>query len=629
MRLFPLHTVFVLILAVPTARLDLRSAPPPGDFSSIRPLLEQYCLDCHEGSDAKGEVDFSRFTDTATLYRDLPLWDRVIDQVNMREMPPRQKRQPSEEERARLVAWFEHFREHLDFSQVPRKAGRPTLRRLNREEFSRSVRDLLRLDYYPGADLPADGSGGGGFDNNGDTLFLPPLLVERLVGAVHEAVARAFQDLRRVDELRPSLPREGVDATQAARENLERFVPRAFRRPVRPGELEALVAVFAQAWEKKPEFDPALEAAYRAVLLSPAFLFRVEEDRPGQQEWRITDHELATRLSYFFWSTLPDAELRELADRGELSHPAVLDAQVLRMLDDPRAEALARSFMIQWLGLRELEGARQPDPVRFPGFTAALRDAMIEEPVRFFHYLLQENRTLLNLIDSDFAFVNHRLAAHYGIPPAKTDGHGQEEVQLVRLPDRRRGGLLGMGAVHVVTSYPLRTSPVLRGKWILETLTGARIPPPPPGTGELPADDHELKEISLRERLAQHVSRPECIGCHTRMDPPGFALEHFDPTGRWRDQAQGRPVDAGGEMADGAAFRGVEDFKALLWRRHRMVMRQLTEKMLAYALGRGLEYTDQPFVHEMVTRLASRDWAARELLLEIVRSVPFQFRSAP
>jgi hypothetical protein len=254
---------------------------------------------------------------------------------------------------------------------------------------------------------------------------------------------------------------------------------------------------------------------------------------------------------------------------------------------------------------------------------------MMEEPVRFFHYLVMENRSLLDLIDSDYAFVNHRLAAHYGIKPAKTDGHGQEEVQYVKLSDRRRGGLLGMGAVHVVTSYPLRTSPVLRGKWILETLSGTRIPPPPPGTETLPADDHEMKDQTVRERLLAHQAKPECFGCHSRMDPPGFALENFDAIGRWRDQAQGKPIDASGEMSDGQSFSGLKDYKLILLKKNEQLMRQILEKMLSYALGRGLEYTDQPVVHEISLRLRDQGWPARALITEVIRSHPFQYRGAP
>lgn len=611
------------------AALPARALTPQEDFSAVRPLLEKYCTSCHNADKHKGDLDLTVFTDQASLYRDLRLWDRVAEQMSTQEMPPKKKTQPAKEEREQLLAWFEHFREHLDYSKIPRTPGRPTLRRLNRDEFSRTLRDLLRISYNAGADLPSEGSGGGGFNNNGDTLFLPPMLLEKLVSAVHAAVDRSFQDLRRVGEVRPSQPREGVSPEQAARENLRHFMPRAFRRPVKDEEVAAYLALFQKEWAVKPDFEPALAAAYRGVLLAPAFLFHLEADRPGEKEWRLSAHELAVRLSYFLWSTQPDDTLRGLADNGKLLEDAVLEQQVKRMLDDPRAEALPRAFMGQWLGLKELETTKAPDPVRYPEFTPALRDAMLEEPVRYLEHLLKGDRSLTELIDSDYAFTNERLAKHYGIPPPKADHHGKDDVQRTQSPDRRRGGILGMGAVHVATSYPLRTSPVLRGKWVQETLVGTRIPIPPPGTGNLPADEASIQGKTLREQLALHVSKPECVGCHSRIDPPGFALENFDGIGRWRTESNGRPVDASGELVGGTRFSGLEEFKGILMSRKEAVMRHVIEKMLSYALGRGLEYTDQPAVQSIHEKIRERAWPARALVLEIVRSHPFQFRGSP
>jgi cytochrome c553 len=608
---------------------NVRALQPGEPFAAVIPLLETYCTACHGEDKQKGEVDFSQFADDTSLYRNLHLWDRVIEQLSAKEMPPKDKKQPSDAERAELVAWMEHFRDHLDFTKIPRHPGRPTLRRLNRDEFSRTLRDLLRINYNAGADLPLEGSGGGGFDNNGDTLFAPPLLMEKLVSAVHAAVDRSFQDLRKVGEVRPHTPKEGVSSEQTAQENLRFFVPKAFRRPVKDEEIEQFLDVFRKQHAEKPEFEAALAAAYRAVLLSPRFLFRVEQDRPHEKEWRISAHELATRLSFFIWSTQPDAKLRELADNGKLLEDTVLEAEVKRLLEDPRAEALPRAFMGQWLGMKELETTKAPDPVRFPEFTPALRDAMLEEPVRYLEHLLKGNRPLTELIDSDYAFTNERLAQHYGIPPPKADHHGKDEVQRTPVTDRRRGGILGMGAVHVATSYPLRTSPVLRGKWVQETLVGTRIPPPPPGTGNLPADEQSLKDKTLREQLALHVSKPECAGCHSRIDPPGFAMENFDSIGRWRTESNGRPVDASGELVGGVKFGGLDQFKDILMQRKDAVMRHLVEKMLSYALGRGLEYTDQPSVQAINEKLKSQGWPARGLILEIVRSYPFQFRGSP
>jgi len=362
-------------------------------------------------------------------------------------------------------------------------------------------------------------------------------------------------------------------------------------------------------------------AAAKAVLVSPNFLFRIEQDPPGQTPAAVDDHALASRLSYFLWSSMPDATLFALADAGRLSQPKVLEAQVMRMLADPKARALSEQFVGQWLGIRTLGSVAAPDPQKFPEFTPALREAMVAEPSEFFAGLLREDRSLLELLDSDYTWVNAELARHYGL-----DGVSGKTFVRVSLPDRRRGGVTGMAAVLTQTSYPQRTSPVLRGKWLLEEVFGTPPPPPPPLVATLSANDEKRDGQTFRQRLELHRKDPNCAACHARLDPLGFALENFDPIGRWRTEVSGETVDASGQLPGGEAFVGPEALKKVLGARKQLFLRHLTEKMLAYALGRGVEYYDIPAVKNISEAVANDGHRAPRLILEIVRSTPFRLR---
>jgi hypothetical protein len=313
--------------------------------------------------------------------------------------------------------------------------------------------------------------------------------------------------------------------------------------------------------------------------------------------------------------------LFKLAGAGKLHTPQVLEAQVRRMLLDPKARAFADNFAGQWLRVRELKTTAQPDGRKYPEFTPALRDAMYGEAVEFFHGLMRDNRSLLEVIDADYTFANEQLAKHY-----RLEGVKGEAFQRVSLPDRSRGGVLGMGAVLTLTSYPRRTSPVLRGRWVLEEILGTPPPPPPPLIKSLPPDDRPRDGMTFRQRLEQHRQKAECMGCHKRMDPLGFGLENFDGIGRWRTEVSGQPVDASGQMTTGEQFNGPAELKQLLLTRTNDFARNITEKMLAYALGRGLEYYDTPVVKQITKALARDDYRSGTLVTEIIKSYPFQFR---
>jgi hypothetical protein len=366
-----------------------------------------------------------------------------------------------------------------------------------------------------------------------------------------------------------------------------------------------------------------LRQAFKAVLVSPHFLFLVET-APGDGVQPLPPRQLASRLAVFLWSSLPDDELLRLADEGRLADDATLRAQIRRMLRDPRSRSLAEEFGLQWLELRNFNQRVAPDQTAFPEFDDALAAEFREEVIRVVHRVFTEDRSLLELVDAPSTPVTIRLAAHYGLAtPAEigTDGWG-----IVPLADRRRGGVLTTAAVLASTSYPRRTSPVLRGQWVLGQLLGARVPPPPPGVPPLPEPHAGEEPQTLRQRLEAHRSNPTCASCHDRMDPIGFGLENYDPLGRWRDEDAGQPVDASGTLPPGGSFAGPAELKGKLLERKEEFISHISRKVLGFALGRELDEFDQCIVNRTVERLAAADWRSGLLVEEIVLSHPFRHR---
>ncbi len=588
-------------------------------FAQFHAIVESTCHKCHDKDTAKGELDLSPLKTQADYERDPRLLEKLVRFVRDREMPPPGKRpQPSEQDRQKFVDWGRFTLAHIDYTKFPKDPGRVTIHRLSGVEYNNTVRDLLGVTNSPADKFPADGGGGGGFDNNADTLFVPPILLEKFLEAAGEMLESASTE--RIISERPGLLKTKAGA---ARKNLELFATRAFRRPVEKVELDGLVGLFEQASQRGESFENAVRHACKAVLVSPHFLFRIEKDRGVKEPYRLNDCELASRLSYFLWSSMPDAELFTLAARNQLQESATLEAQVQRMLRDPKARALAENFAGQWLRVRELKTTVQPDPGRFRKFTPELREAMYAEAIEFFAAMIREDASLLTLLDSDFTFLNEALAQHSGLTNLNITG---AQLRRVNLPDKNRGGVLGMGAVLTLTSYPQRTSPVLRGKWVLEELLGQPPPPPPPDAGGLPAEDAPKNGLTFRQRLEEHRKKPQCAGCHSRMDPLGFGLENFDAIGRWRVKIGSEPVDATGLMSSGEKFTGPAELKRLLLARKDDFARNVTERMLAYALGRGVEFHDMPSLATITDKLKSDGYRSSTLVTEIVKSYPFQFR---
>ena len=424
---------------------------------------------------------------------------------------------------------------------------------------------------------------------------------------------------RRIFVCRPTGPQ---DEPPCAREILGTLAGRAYRRPVTDADLQPLMRIF-EIGRAADGFETGVARALEALLSMPAFLLRAEVDpvdAPAGTIYAISDLELASRLAFFLWRSIPDDELLEVAMRGELRDPAVLAQQTRRMLADRRATRWMNDFVGQWLQVRNLQTI-VPDPLRFPGYDSTLRDALLMETELFFESQVREDRSLLDLLGADYTFVNARLADHYGIP----DVYGSH-FRRMPVADETRGGLLGHGSVLTATSYADRTSVVLRGKWVLETLLGSPPPPPPANVPPLPENDGRSKPTSLRERMEQHRASPVCATCHATMDPLGFALENFDAIGRWRENDEGAPIDStiawrGADVDSPKAFR-----EALLRQGEDEFVRTITEKLLTYALGRGVNYLDAPTVRRIVREAGHDDYRWSSLILGIVRSTPFQQR---
>ena len=722
-------------------------------FEDVQGVLGRYCIDCHSGSDAESGIAIDSYTATNARSTDRANWRRILRQLQGRAMPPDDADQPSEEERKLVEQWI--LDDALKVECVgPDRPGRVTIRRLNRQEYDNTIRDLFGIDLKLAKTFPSDDVGYG-FDNIGDVLSVSPVLFERYIDAADEIVrtviastdieaaprrqfegkrfptrgqvtrdftledageyvlrVRAWGDqagnqacfmlvgldgkplrkeLVRNDRNRPtdfevtldlkqgkhqlgvaflndfylksgpqgkkldrnlnvdsieligplgilpdSLPefhtrffQPPIDPratvtqqTEAIKKLLNPLASRAFRRRASITEVESLGRIFSLARRNGETVERSTQLAVAAILVSPSFLFRMEVDPEPGEVRDLNDFELATRLSYFLWSSMPDDELFGAAARGELHTEEQLVQQARRMLKDDRVEALVENFAGQWLQLRGLEEV-SPSQKQFPTFDNQLREAMLRETELFFRTIVSDNRSILNFLDADYTYVNDRLAKHYGI-----SGVSGPDFKRVSLEGGRRGGLLGQASILTVTSDPTRTSPVKRGKWILENLFDAPPPEPPPNVPQLAEGDSSQLTGSLREQMERHRADPACASCHKMMDPLGFGLENYNAIGAWRDRDGTIEIDATGELPSGQTFDGPQELRHLLLQRQDDFRRCLSEKMLTFALGRGLEYYDACAVERIVNRLQADDDRFAIVVEEIVKSPAFRQRES-
>lgn len=599
------------------------------DFSTYaRPMLEKYCYECHGSKTREGGIQVTQLKTTTDAFEYHRFLENIAHAVDSGSMPPKDEVMeediPNVTERAQLLAEIESVRKKLEKGDFPRNPGRPAIRRLNRNEYNHTVRDLFGVSFHPGRNFPADGAGGEGFDNVGDALFVPPVLMEKYLAASQKVIDTTYADPTLIARIIVVQPSETISPHDAAKTVLKYNASLAFRRNATEEDIAALLALADENLSGESSFVEALKAPLQSLLLHPSFLFRIEEDQPGKESWRINDFELATRLSYFLWSSSPDRELLGLASGGKLSDPTILEQQTERLLNDPRSEAIARHFAGQWLGFDEIREVADPDTTRFPMFTPSLRMAMYRESVKFFDHLVRENLPVTDLIDADYTYANDELARHYGI-----SGVSGSRMRKIHLSDRNRGGVIGQASILVSTSVPLRTSPVKRGKWILDNLLGTPPPPPPPNAGVLPGDDKSPDGLTFRQQLEAHRQKKECAGCHAKIDPLGFGLENFDAIGRWREKdANGQPVDSKATLPGDIVFSTPAELKKILLGADELFLRNISRKMLAYSLGRSLEYYDEPVISSLVANLRKNKLRMRSLIHAITASDPFQNRSA-
>ncbi len=499
-------------------------------------------------------------------------------------------------------------------AQAP-QVGPTVLRRLNRAEYDNTVRDLLGTSSRPARNFPADARAHG-FDNVATALQLSPTQLELYERAAQELAAEALADPTIWSSVVSCTPVDDATALACARESISTFVPRAWRRPVSDDEVDELLALYDEALVAGDSFDAAMAQVLRAVLLSPHFVFRVEHDPPGSEAHPVSGPELASRLSYFLWSSMPDAPLRDAADAGTLLDDGELDRQARRMLADPRAMALVDDFAGQWLYVRALDDVFR-DASRYPQFDEPLRDAMQQELWEVFWRMIEENRDVRDLLRFDTTVVPARLAQHYG--RATADYSGVRELDLSPLPRR---GLLTTPGLLTALSPPFRTSPTQRGRWVLSQLLCQDPPDPPPG---VEASEGFTQGGTIRERLAAHRSDPLCAGCHAAMDPIGLAFEHYDAVGSWRTEDAGAPIDASGQLPGGEAFADALELSEIIASDPAFI-ECTVRKVFTHALGRPPGLQDEPHLQSIVEALPSHGYRFADLVLLVVRSAPFRHR---
>ncbi len=598
----------------------LALSPSNGYTSAASQLfLMTDCESCHSGKSPAAGLNVDHISQDR--------WTSISLRVRNSEMPPKGAPAPKLEAREAFIKWVDDSI-HTEACASGPVAGISPLRRLNRSEYTATIRELLNIHLDVGHDLPADGAGGQGFDNAAEVLFLSPVLAEKYMDAAKRSLEFAIKDSRARARIGIMKPVAGVPELDQARQVLRGFLPRAFRRPVNEREFAPFLALFREARRTNQTYDSAVVYMLSGVLMSPQFLFRVEAPNPDPTPRLVDDYALASRLSYFLWGSMPDEMLFDLAALGKLHEPDVLKEEIGRMLRSGKSMSFMESFVTQWLGTRELGRDFLPDPKIFPNYAsdADLQGDIRFQPIVFFHTMLANNAPVTDLIDSNWTIVTKKLVTLYAMDKSVLRKDNQEQPHRIDLPPgSHRGGLLGMSGVLAVSSYPYRTSPVLRGKWVLDSILGTPPLPPPPGVPTL--EEHDgAQPRTMRERLAQHRENPVCAGCHSRIDPLGFALENYDALGQWRTQDAGQPIDNTGELPDGTKFEGPDELRAVLLQKKDLFIRNLTNRMLGYALGRGLTRTDFCSVDTIMSQLAENGYRSQSLVEAIVMSAPFRYQ---
>ena len=643
-----------LVLVCMLAASSTTNASKGAAVDEIRQTLSASCYSCHGEAAQQAGIHFPALLADRPLVRNREIWQRAIRALESGGMPPQGAVELAEDDRVRLVNNLDSVINHFDYSGI-KDPGFEPLRRLTHTEYDNTVRDLIGIDLKPARRFSDEMAGETGFDNSATTLHLQSSLMERYIAAAERLVEEALPAQPQAVEHRraymtvfSTLPGEGVGPTEAAKKTLRRFLRRAFRRQPTNQEMTRALALYRSGRESGLDFEQSLKAVVSGTLISPSFLMRVEATKETDRAWQIDDWELASRLSYFLWASMPDDELFDLADRNQLHEPQVLLAQLDRMLADPRADSLGTVMAAQWLGFGRVGRSVRMGAIDHPWCTDSLMDAMRAESSMFFMSLLREDAPISRLVDADYSYVNQEIAETLYDMKGIYGSH----MRRVALKDQRRGGVLGHGTTLAITSNYNQTSPVKRGHWILETLLGTPPPPPPPNASVFDQEVSKDKQLTFREKLAMHSEQESCRSCHSQFDPLGFSLENFSYFGQWRDNYTFRirikkpedinydpesnfrrvtkAIDVSGTLPEGASFDGPAGLKqVLVEHRHDDLVRQTVSKTLAYALGRPLEYYDEPTIRNVIASLEANEFRFRTLLREIVQSYPFLYKKHP
>jgi hypothetical protein len=615
--------VLVLACVAPAHAQPGRHQDPLSWDRNVGGLFRRHCYSCHNEEETRGDVNLAMDTDPRLILKHHEKWEIASHLLESGDMPPADAAtRPTADERKLMLQFLEQTLTDLNCDSV-NDPGPPPLRRLNRTEYDNAISDLTGLNLRLAEDFPPDPSSFG-FDNIGPALTFSPVQIEQYHAAARKAV-QAVIDVRQTSPELYARMFGSPDETDAAatREAIRRFTDRAFRRPAAESFVERLMDIYRKSREADEDHQTAVQHVFAAVLMSPRFLIRVEENRESSNEpYRIDDYELASRLSFFLWSLPPDDALLQLASEGRLSDPETLRSQTLRMLKDARSQALVKNFFGQWLGLRGV-ASHQVDADVFPDYDAELGRLMLAETESLLAEIVEQDRPITDLIDADYAYLNERLAKHYAL-----DSVRGPELRRVKLTDRRRGGVLTSAALLMLQSDPNRTNVPRRGNYIADRILGAAPPPPPPDVPalETAADG---KPVPLRELLEKHRASPACANCHARIDPLGFALENYDALGRWRTHDAGQPIDASGQLPDGAELDGPVALKDVLLESREAFIRSFAKNLLIYALGRGLEEVDECVIRDMVAAAKAEEDRFSAIVLALVNSRPFLYRRNP
>ncbi|QDU49593.1 DUF1592 domain-containing protein [Gimesia panareensis] len=601
--------------------LAARKAEAKKFFSKrVTPFIKKYCRECHQNRrPTEAGLSFDPALQTPGHAAFSEKWKKSAARVKAHDMPPDGLDQPTDEERQMFAEWLEKVK-YLS----PKDPGPFVIRRLTKTEYGNTLHDLFGVDPNIVASLPDEVSGEGYLNS------LSPLQLEQYLAISQQVLDQALAPegkppTKIQKQLFGEPPASGTDVQAAARKMARALARKAYRRPPSKAELEVLLNVFDLGQQNDLSYLASSRLMLKAILVSPQFLFitPAKEIKAEKGIVPLDDYQLASRLSYLLWATMPDTELMALADQGKLHEPAVLKAQVTRMLMDSRSRALFDGFGAQWLKLGNLHD-RTFDLEKFPQMTADMRTAMYDEARLFFESIVRENRSVSNFIDSDYTFLNGDLATLYGLEKTVTG----PEMRKVKLTNGNRGGILGMPGVLAATSFPNRTSPVNRGVWVLEQVLGDEVPAAPPNVPALEKQDQkQVANLTLRERTELHRADPVCANCHRLLDPIGFGLENFDAIGRWRDQDDnGEAIDASGELPEGKHFSNPRELKTIIAAHNAEFSRNLVERLLAYALCRRLEGYDEIVVDQLMQKIAQDDYRMQTLITAVVTSYPFTHR---